>query len=72
MIKEAVECIDLGTEYCPCKLAEQGQCLICSQCQGECFWDCLNWKGVCVYQELYNNGNKAKEGRKTYDCTVTL
>ena len=30
MIKEAVECIDLGTEYCPCKLAEQGQCLICS------------------------------------------
>ena len=71
MIKEAVECIDLGTEYCPCKLAEQGQCLICSQCQGECFCDCLNWKGVCVYQELYNNGNKAKEGRKTYDCTVT-
>ena len=31
----------------------------------------MNWKGVCVYQELYNNGNKAKEGRKTYDCTVT-
>ena len=28
MIKEAVECIDLGTEYCPCKLAEQGHCLI--------------------------------------------
>lgn len=71
MIKEAVECIDLGTEYCPCKLAEYGQCLICSQCQGECFCDCLNWKGVCVYQELHNNGNKAKEGRQTYDCIVT-
>ena len=71
MIKEAVDCIDLGTEYCPCKLAESGQCLICSQCQGQCFCDCLNWKGVCVYQELYNNGNKAKEGRKTYDCTVS-
>lgn len=71
MIKEAVDCIDLGTEFCPCKLAENGQCLICSQCQGQCFCDCLNWKGVCVYQELYNNGNKAKEGRKTYDCTVS-
>lgn len=71
MVKQAIECIDLGTEYCPCKLAEQGQCLICSQCQGECFCDCCNWNGVCVYQEFNNNGNKAKEGRKTYDCTVT-
>ena len=70
MIKEAIDCIDAGTEYCPCKLAESGECLICSQCQGECFCDCLNWKGVCIYQELHNNGYKAKEGRKTYDCTV--
>lgn len=70
MIKEAIDCIDAGTEYCPCKLAESGECLICSQCQGECFCDCLNWKGVCIYQELYNNGYKAKEGRKTYDCIV--
>ena len=71
MIKEAVDCIDAGTEYCPCKLAEYGQCLICSQCQGKMFCDCLNWKGVCIYQELYNNSNKAKEGRKTYNCVVT-
>jgi NAD(P)H-flavin reductase len=70
MIKEAIDCIDAGTEYCPCKLAESGECLICSQCQGECFCDCLNWKGVCIYQELHNNGYKAKEGRKTYDCNV--
>src|SRR5471030_1499757 len=70
MIKEAIDCIDAGTEYCPCKLAEHGQCLTCSQCQGKVFCDCLNWKGVCIYQELYNNGNKAKEGRKTYDCIV--
>lgn len=71
MIKESVDCIDAGTEYCPCKLAENGQCLICSQCQGKVFCDCLNWKGVCIYQELYNNSNKAKEGRKTYNCIVT-
>lgn len=70
MIKESIDCIDAGTEYCPCKLAEAGQCLTCSQCQGKCFCDCLNWKGVCIYQELHNNGNKAKDGRKTYDCIV--
>ncbi|GAA0076229.1 sulfide/dihydroorotate dehydrogenase-like FAD/NAD-binding protein [Clostridium sp. CTA-5] len=70
MIKEAIDCIDAGTEYCPCKLAESGECLLCSQLQGECFCDCLNWKGVCIYQELFNNGNKAKEGRKSYTCAV--
>lgn len=70
MRKEAIDCIDCGTEYCPCKLAESGECLICSQCQGKCFCDCLNWKGVCIYQELYNNDNKAKDGRKTYECLI--
>ena len=70
MRKEAVDCIECGTEYCPCKLAESGECLICSQCQGKCFCDCLNWKGVCVYQELDNNDYKAKDGRKTYDCLI--
>lgn len=70
MIKEAIDCIDAGTEYCPCKLAESGECLICSQCQGKCFCDCLNWKGVCIYQELHNNNGKAKGERKTYNCLV--
>ena len=70
MVKEAIDCIDAGTEYCPCKLAEYGQCLICSQCQGQVFCDCLNWKGVCIYQEFHYNNNKAKEGRKTYECVI--
>jgi len=70
MIREKADCIDCGTEYCPCNLAEAGECIICSQLQGKCFCDCLNWKGVCIYQELYNNGGKAKEGRKTYGCKV--
>lgn len=70
MVKEAIDCIDAGTEFCPCKLAEYGQCLICSQCQGEEFCDCLNWKGVCIYQEFFNNNNVAKEGRKTYKCNI--
>ena len=70
MIKEKIDCIDCGTEYCPCKLAESGECILCSQLHGECFCDCLNWKGVCVYQEFYNNGLKAKEGRKAIPCKV--
>lgn len=70
MDKERMDCIDCGTEYCPCHLAESGECIICSQLHGECFCDCVNWKGVCVYQEFFNNGMKAKEGRKTYNCNV--
>lgn len=71
MKKEKMDCIDCGTEYCPCKLAESGECILCTQLHGNCFCDCLNWKGVCVYQEFHNNGLKAKEGRKTYSCIVT-
>ena len=70
MINEKIDCIDCGSEYCPCHLAESGECLICSQLQGKCFCDCVNWEGVCVYQELFNNGGKARKTRKTYNCTV--
>ena len=70
MNKEKMDCIDCGTEYCPCKLAESGECIICSQLHGNTFCDCLNWKGVCVYQEFRNNGLKAKEGRKAVSCNV--
>ena len=57
-------------QACPCKLAESGECIVCSQLQGGCFCDCLNWNGVCIYHEFINNGSKAKEGRKTYNCLV--
>ncbi len=70
MFKETIDCIDAGTEFCPCHLAEKGECILCSQLQGSHFCDCLNWKGVCIYQELHDNGNKAKEQRKTYTCKV--
>lgn len=70
-MKEIIECIDSGSEFCPCKLAEAGECIVCSQLHGSCFCDCINWKGVCIYHEFINNGSKAKEGRKTYNCLVT-
>ena len=71
MFKDTIDCIDAGTEFCPCHLAESGECILCSQLQGSHFCDCLNWKGVCIYQEFYDNGNKAKEQRKVYKCKVS-
>lgn len=70
MFKEAIDCIDAGSEYCPCHLAASGECILCSQLHGSNFCDCLNWKGVCIYQEFYDNGNKTKEERKVFSCKV--
>lgn len=67
---EIKDCIDAGTEYCPCHLAEANECILCSQLRGKDFCDCINWKGVCIYQEFVWNGNKPKEGRKEIECTL--
>lgn len=67
---ENIDCIDCGTEFCPCHLAEAGECILCSQLQGKCFCDCKNWKGVCIYQEFANNDFKAKPGRKIYEVNI--
>lgn len=71
MFKETIDCIDAGSEYCPCHLAESDECILCSQLHGSCFCDCSNWKGVCIYHEFKSNGSKAKEGRKTFNCLVS-
>lgn len=67
---EIKDCIDAGTEYCPCHLAETGDCLLCSHLQGKNFCDCTNWKGVCIYQEYSWNGNHAKQLRKVSLCKI--
>lgn len=67
---EIRDCIDAGSEYCPCHLAETGDCILCSQLSGKTFCDCINWKGVCIYQEYMWNGGKAKEERKSYTCSI--
>lgn len=71
MKRECIDCIDAGSEFCPCHLAEAGECILCSQLHGKKFCDCVNWKGVCIYQEFSNNGFKAKENRKTFICSIT-
>lgn len=67
---EVADCIDAGTEFCPCHLAEAGECILCSQLHGKNFCDCINWKGVCIYKEYVDNGNKPKPQRKSYLCQV--
>jgi dihydroorotate dehydrogenase electron transfer subunit len=59
-----IDCIDSGTEYCPCSLAERGECIICSQLRDQVFCDCLNWKGTCIYQEFIWNNEKSKKNRQ--------
>ncbi len=67
---EFKDCMDAGSEYCPCHLAESGDCIICSQLSGKNFCDCTNWKGVCIYQEYKLNGSQAKGERETYNCKI--
>lgn len=64
------DCIDSGTDYCPCSLGEKGECIICSQLNDKIFCDCLNWKGTCIYQEFINNNNKRKKVRQFKTCTI--
>ncbi|WP_297522808.1 sulfide/dihydroorotate dehydrogenase-like FAD/NAD-binding protein [uncultured Clostridium sp.] len=70
MTFKKVECIDSGTEFCPCHLAEKGECLLCSQLQGQRFCDCKNWNGVCIYQEYIYNKSKATKGRPTLKLDI--
>lgn len=67
---EIIDCIDSGSEFCPCHLAETGDCLLCSQLCGKTFCDCVKWKGTCIYQEYCWNGMKAQDGRSTYKCRI--
>ena len=64
------DCIDAGTEYCPCYLAETGECIMCSQLQGKVFCDCINWKGVCIYQEYIWNHSRNKDNRQGEYCRI--
>lgn len=69
-MQQVLDCIDAGTEYCPCYLAEIDECILCSQLQGKTFCDCRNWKGVCIYQEYVGNKNRMKVSRKSYLCSI--
>lgn len=64
-----IDCIDSGTENCPCYLAATGDCLICSRLQGKEYCDCL-WKGVCIYNEFIQNNQKINNPRKDFTSKI--
>ena len=59
-----LECIDAGSEYCPCYLAEVGECIVCSLLQGKEVCAC-KWSKVCIYQNYLANGSKATARKLT-------
>ena len=69
-----IDCIDAGTDFCPCTLAERKECIICPQLQDRNVCDCLNWKGTCMCQEFICNGLKGKKSRefKKFDIVETV
>lgn len=63
MVRSFFECIDVGSENCPCYLAETGDCLTCSRLAGLDYCDC-RWQGVCIYNEYSWNQKKVKNPRE--------
>lgn len=63
-------CIDAGSEYCPCYLAETMDCITCSHLKGKEFCDC-DWRGVCIYQAYTFEDNKKKDPRMSLQVEVT-
>lgn len=63
------DCIDAGTENCPCYLALTGDCLTCSRLQGKDTCDC-NWKGVCIYNEFKQGNGRVNNPRKEFTASI--
>ncbi|MGI6732068.1 MAG: hypothetical protein ACOX5F_09325 [Anaerovoracaceae bacterium] len=64
-----IDCIDAGTDQCPCYLALTGDCLTCTRLQGEEYCDC-KWQGVCIYNEFIQGGRRINNPRKEFDATI--
>lgn len=62
-------CIDMASDYCPCYLAETGDCVICSILRGQNNCDC-RWQGICIFQEFLWNGKKKASSRKMIKAEI--
>lgn len=68
-MKQLYNCIDLGSEYCPCNLAITMDCIYCSHLAGEEFCDC-SWNGICIFNEFSMDKKKKSDFRKYYDAII--
>ena len=67
--QQRLDCVDVGSEFCPCYLAEINECITCSHLQGKDFCDC-HWRGICIYQEYAMNGYKSKMSRQIFNSQI--
>jgi len=67
--QKLINCIDAGSENCPCYLAVTGDCLICSRLQGKDFCNC-NWRGVCIYNEFVQGNRKVNNPRRDFEAKI--
>lgn len=63
------DCIDAGSENCPCYLATTGDCLTCTRLQGKNECDC-RWKGVCIYNEFIQGNRKVNNPRHEFEAAL--
>lgn len=68
-IYEIQNCIDAGSENCPCYLAATGDCLTCSRLQGKEYCDC-NWKGVCIFNEFIQGNRRVNNPRRDFEAPI--
>lgn len=64
-----LQCVDAGSEYCPCYLSEENSCIICTQLQDKGYCHC-NWMGVCIYNNFHFLGNKRSDLRRPEELTI--
>ena len=69
-MKVFTKCSNYASDTCPCILAETGHCVVCSLCRGEDFCSCSETVSFCIFQELKNNGGKAKEQHHIIKCEI--
>jgi len=62
-------CVDAGSENCPCFLAVTGDCLVCSRLQGKDFCSC-QWSGVCIYNEFVQANRNVNNPRKDFEAPI--
>lgn len=63
------ECVDAGSENCPCYLSETDDCMTCTRLKGLGYCDC-KWVGVCIYNEFMWNNKQAKNPRVDIDVDI--
>lgn len=64
-----INCIDCGTENCPCSLAVNNHCITCTRLQGKDYCDC-HWPGVCIYNEFLQNGKRIANKRDCFEANI--